>query len=146
MTFEDHSYIQTFCCKFKEILPSGWRVVNSCIDCWSCFRYGLTLFAWKKEYKHVEVKILLKELDYCILFSLSFQGTEAANFSILERFETKGWQYDECLVSMCMYNRQNTTWKVFCTLFMCSSFLYQKLTVLFAALTHSTCDLFTTHT
>lgn len=62
MTFEYHYFIQTFCCKFKEMLPSGWRVVNSCIDCWSCFRYGLTLFAWKKEYKHVEVKILLKEL------------------------------------------------------------------------------------
>ena len=70
-----------------------------------------------------------------------------ANFSVLERFEIQGWQNDECLYKYVhVHNKQNTTWKVFCTLFNIYGLVFVSETHLFAVLTHSTCDLLTTCT
>ena len=58
-------------------------------------------------------------------FSLSFCGKcVAANFSVFERFKIK--KPPKWWMSQYVYNKHNTTWKVLCTVFTHSLFLYHK--------------------
>ena len=75
-------------------------------------------------------------------FSLSFCGKcVVANFRIFERFKIK--RPPKLWMSQYVYNTHNTTWKVLCTVFTHSLFLYQK-SYSFAALTRSISDWSTT--
>ena len=75
-------------------------------------------------------------------FSLSFCGKcVVVNFSIFERFKIK--RPSKWWMSQYVYNKHNTTWKVLCTVFTHSLFLYQK-SYSFAALSRSISDTSTT--